>query len=85
MSKYGRLKGALFTAFNPEQLYNEVRAKAEQEGAYSEEQWDDMVEQVLEEKKPFGELHDDEDWDLLREELQNRWDEFRNEIRPAVG
>jgi len=64
---------------NLEELFEEVKERAMEEGALSRDQWDDMVEAVLDGKREFNEIHDDESWGEIQESLKARFDEFMNE------
>lgn len=63
-----------------EELYQEVKDRAFDEGAYSQEQWDDLVDEMLDQKQQFGETHDDVDWGEIREAIKARFVEFAEEI-----
>lgn len=63
-----------------EELYQEVKEKAESEGAYSRDEWNELCEEVLDSKREFTEIHDDDDWVQLREALQARFDDFEGQI-----
>ncbi len=65
---------------NIETLYGEVKERAEAEGAASREEWNDLVQEVLDEKREFGEIHDDEDVSELREVLQARYEDFESGV-----
>ena len=66
-------------AVNLEELFNEIKDRAMEEGALGRGEWDDMVDEVLEDKRQFSELHDDESWGEIRESLQARYDDFMSE------
>lgn len=66
-------------AHNREEIFNEVKERAREEGAYSKEAWDDLVEEVIEEHRSVGEMHDDEDLMRLKDEVQERFGEFSQE------
>jgi Zn-finger domain-containing protein len=63
-----------------EDLFQEVKERAESEGAYSQEEWNELVEEVLDGKREFAEIDDDEDWAHLREALQSRFQDFGGEV-----
>ncbi len=63
-------------AFTVDDLYEEVKEKAREEGAMSREDWHEMVDEVLDDKFEFQEIHDDEDVAQLKEALQARYDDF---------
>jgi hypothetical protein len=63
-----------------EELYQEVKERAQGEGAYSREEWDDICEEVLDSKREFTEIHDDDDWAQLREALQAKHSDFESQV-----
>jgi hypothetical protein len=65
---------------NLEDVYEEIKERAFADGAFSREEWRDLVDEVLDAKREFGETHDDVDWDEMREALIARFDEFQEEI-----
>ena len=66
--------------FEPDEIYKEVRERAEAEGAYTHEEWKAIVEAVIQDKTEFAEV-DDEDLEELRENLVNRFNDFEAEER----
>ncbi len=65
---------------NLEDLFAEIKDRALTEGAYSQEEWNDMVEEALEEKRAAEEMHDDEAWAEICESLKSRYEDFRLEV-----
>lgn len=65
---------------NLEDLYEQIKERAFTEGAFSREEWDDIVGDVLDSKREFEEISDDVDWTEIKEALQARYDEFEAEI-----
>lgn len=63
-----------------EEIYEEVRERAEKEGAFSREEWNDIVDEVLEERREAGSMHDDDDWAQIREALQGRYEEAEDDV-----
>lgn len=63
-----------------EDLYYECRERADSEGAMSQEEWDSVVDDLLEEKREAGELHDDDDVTAIREALQSRFEETEESV-----
>jgi len=66
-------------AVNLEELFNEVKDRAMEEGALGRDEWNDLVEEIMEDKRQFSELHDDESWTEISESLKARYDEFMSE------
>lgn len=65
---------------NINELYDVIKERAFDEGAFSREEWDDLVDEILEEKREWQEVDDDADWGEIREALQARYDDFAAEI-----
>lgn len=63
-----------------EEIYEEVRERSQAEGAYSREEWNDIVDEVLEGKRETSTIHDDDDWAQIKEALQGRYEEMEEEI-----
>ena len=63
-----------------EQLFQEVKEKAEAEGAFSRDEWNDLVEEVLDSKREFTEIDDDDDWQQLIEALKARFEDFESNV-----
>ena len=66
-------------AVNLEELFNEIKDRAMEEGALGRDEWHDLVDEILEDKRQFSELHDDESWSEIRESLLARYDDFMSE------
>ncbi len=63
--------------YNPEELYDMVRERAETEGVTTQAAWDDMVEVVLNEKVDWAEVEDDDNISELRDGLRNRYADYK--------
>ena len=59
--------------FDLNQVFHDVIARIQEEGAFDHDEFNDMVEEVLEEKIELGELSDDDDIDIFKEQLRARW------------
>lgn len=70
-------------AFNLEELYEEIKERAFGDGAFSREEWDGLVEEILEDKREVQEMHDDVDWEEMKEALRARFSDFEIEIPEA--
>ncbi len=68
-------------AYDLESLYAELKERARAEGALTQEAWNDLAEEILDEHLRVGEFDEDEDLSGLREALQERFAEFASEIR----
>ena len=67
-----------FIDYNIDELYKEVREKAEAEGAYEHEAWKDLVDDVIAEHAEFGELGEDEMMEI-KEQLVGRFGDFESD------
>lgn len=65
---------------NLEELFGEIKERALAEGAYSQEEWHDLVEEVMEEKRSAEEMSDNEAWMEIGESLKSRYEDFRSEV-----
>jgi len=63
-----------------EEIYEAVHDRAEAEGAFSREEWNDIVDEVLEERRAKSLMHDDDDWAQIREALQARYEEAEEDV-----
>ena len=61
--------------FNLEAAFQEILRRRQEQGAYSQEEYNQIVEDLLDEKVDQGELSDDDDIGEWTEQLQNRWSE----------
>lgn len=63
--------------YNPQELYEMVRERAEAEGVTTQEAWNDMVEFVLNEKLDGAEVEDDDNVEELRDDLRSRYKDYQ--------
>lgn len=63
--------------FNLEATFQEVLRRREEQGAYSQEEYDQLVEDVIDEKISNGELSPDDDVEEWKEQLRTRWFEVQ--------
>jgi hypothetical protein len=66
-------------AINIEDLYAEIKDRAFNEGAFTQEEWDDIVDQIIEEKREWTE-EDDINWEEIADAMRARFDDFSAEI-----
>lgn len=67
------------TALTIDDLYNEIVDLAKEQGASSQELWDDIVEEVVEDHMDLGEIDLDDDTEAMKETLRSRWPEYKIE------
>ena len=69
--------------FDLEELYQAVKERALAEGAYTSEEWSDVIDMTLQDREEFGEVHDDEELSAVKEQLKARFEDFKGEIPQA--
>ncbi len=69
--------------FDLEELYMAVKERALAEGAYSPEEWSDVIDMTLQDREEFGEVHDDEELSAVKEQLKARFEDFKGDIPQA--
>ena len=67
-------------SYTPENLFDEVAARARQHGAVNEAAWNGLVEDVIEEHRRVGEIHDDAGTEDLEAQLRGRWEEYKKTL-----
>ena len=68
-----------FLEANLDDMFNEIRELRETQGALTKEDYFELVDEYLEEKRDWGELHDDTNITAAREALRNKWAEIKEE------
>lgn len=66
---------------NINELYNEVADRARADGATTQEAWDGIVEEVVEEYRSQGMLDDDDPTEGMEETLRSRFPEYEEKVR----
>jgi hypothetical protein len=61
-------------------LYNQIVARAKANGVVSQEAWDGIVDEVVEEFRTMGNTHDDEETEGMEEDLRSRFPEYEELI-----
>lgn len=57
------------------EVFNTVLERRQLQGSFTQEEYVDLVEEVLEEKRELGEIDDDDDLNQAKEALEARWPE----------
>ena len=65
--------------FDIDELYQAAKERAVAEGAYTQEEWSDVIDMVIQDREEFGEVHDDEELSAVKEQLKGRFQEFKDE------
>ena len=68
-----------FFDYDLDQLYGQAKAKAHAEAAFTYEEWKTVVDDLLQQHIEFGEVSED-NIELIRQQLWNRWSEFEQGI-----
>lgn len=69
--------------FDIDELYGAAKERALAEGAFTHEEWSDVVDAVIQDREDVGEVHDDEELSAVKEQLKARFEEFKEEIPEA--
>lgn len=67
------------TTLTLEDLYAEISDLARDQGVNSKEQWDELVEDVVEDHLDLGELDLEEDSEGLKDDLRGKWSTYKKE------
>lgn len=62
-----------------EELFEEICDLAQERGISAQEQWDELVDAVIEDHLELGELEKDDDLVGKREVLKTRWTDYQEE------
>lgn len=65
--------------FDLEEAFQEILARRQTQGALSKDEFLDLIEEVLEEKREEGLLDDDFQYKQAQETLATRWEEVAEE------
>ncbi len=60
------------------ELYNEIAELARAQGVATQEDWNNLVEEVIESHFDIGELNDDQDLEGKRSALNGMWSTYRS-------
>ncbi len=64
-------------SFSLEDLLQEIRDRAEDDGVSSEDQWNELVEEVIEDHVDLGQIDQDQDTEEWKDTLKRRWDDYK--------
>lgn len=67
-------------AHNLEELFEEVVATGRENGAVDQEAFHTIVDEVIEGRREWAEIHDDESTEGMAEQLKNRWPDYREAL-----
>ncbi len=63
-------------SYNIETLFEEVVSRGREQGVTTQVAYDDLVEEVIEEHRSIGEIHDDEPTEDMEEQLRGMWSRY---------
>lgn len=64
--------------YSLEELFQELKRQAEDENVRSFDEYSDLIDLLVEEKKSYGFFAEDEDLEQIKGVLRQRWNEFQN-------
>lgn len=67
-------------AYTLGEIYKEVSEQALGQGALSREEWNELVESVLDDRRKQFRVDEDADMAQMRESLQTMYDDFQGEV-----
>lgn len=70
-------QGAEYTVEN---LYEEVKEAAVRERVFSIEQYRDLIDEIIEDKRIYGFFSDDEDLAQVKKDLELKWPEIEKSL-----
>lgn len=66
--------------YSLETLFGELQKQVKNENVQSYEEYLDLVDNLIEEKKSYGFLSDEEDLEQLKHDLELRWPEVEDKL-----
>lgn len=74
---------------NMDTFFDEICTRGREQGITTQTQFDDLVEEVIEEHRSIGEIHDDEETEDMEEQLRGKWAQYQealslNEDQPVL-
>ena len=78
-----------FLVENIEEIFDELVGQGREQGVTDQEAYSMLIENVIEEHRELGEIHDDSETETMEEMLRGRWEEFQerlglNEANPQL-
>ena len=62
------------TTFNVSHLLRELRDRQQTEGILDQQGWNELVDQIIQEKQQLGEISEDINIEDLRQNLRMKWE-----------
>lgn len=65
---------------NLEDLFQEAVNTGRENGIVNQEAYHSLVDQIIEDHRRVGEIHDDESTEGMEQQLKNRWPDYQTAI-----
>jgi hypothetical protein len=62
--------------FDINEILKELRNRQQKQGIYTQEGWNELIDEIIEEKITASEISEDRNIESLRQQLRERWDDF---------
>lgn len=69
-----------FLDVDREALFEEVVGRGREQGVASQEAYNDLVQEVIEGHREWGEIHDDSPTVDLAKQMRGRWNDFKEAL-----
>ena len=69
--------------YSLEELYRQLQRQAKSENVRSYDEYAGLVDDIIEEKKSYGFLSDEEDLEQIKHDLELRWPEIERNLLHA--
>lgn len=66
--------------YSSEDLFRELKRQVEEENVRSFDQYRELIDNLIEEKRSYGFFTDEEDLVQMKHSLELRWNEIQNKI-----
>jgi len=64
-------------SYTPEDIFDEITARCLEAGVASQNAFDGMIEEVIENHRSVGEMHDDSGTEDMEEQMRGRWSDYQ--------
>lgn len=62
--------------FNTNEILKELQNRQQKQGIYTQEGWNELVDEIIEEKVADVEIDDESNIESLRQELRSKWESY---------
>lgn len=71
---------AEFLDVDREAIFGEIVELGREQGVSSEQAYDELIKEVIEDHRGLGEIHDDSPTEDLAEQLRGRWTDYKEAL-----